>query len=138
MFTYIVNDLAFNWLNNGAITSTTTPTAVDLINAVGPVLMAVKAISGGSGTLSVQPVMSTDNVTFVNVPADAILDPTTGLPNYSIPQLVGSTGTEVKFGLKRDELMRYISITYTPVGSASMTVNAAEMHLRPYSPQTGV
>lgn len=134
MFTYLLNDLGSNWLVAQEITSATTPAGVDIINAVGPVMIFIKVPSGGSGSLSVTPVMSTDDTTFVSVPSSAILDPTTGLPGYTIPTLVGAAGGEVSFGLKRDELMRYLSVTFTPVGSADMTVNALEAHLRSYSP----
>ena len=136
MFSYLVNDLGFNWLQNGAVTSTTTPAGVDLVNAIGPVLCAIQVPSGGTGTLAIQPVMSTDDSSWVNVPADAILDPVTGLPGYSVPNVVGAAGGKVKFGLKRDELMRYISITFSPVVAVSVTVNAVEMHLSSYTSQS--
>jgi len=133
MFTYLDNALGINWLQNGAVTSSTTPAGVDLVNAVGPVLMAIQVPSGGTGTLSIQPVMATDNTTFVNVPADAILNPVTGVPGYTIPNVVGSAGGKVQFGLKRDELMRYLSVTLAPVGAVSVTVNAIELHLQSYT-----
>ena len=44
MFPYLDNALSVNWLQNAAsITSTTTPTGIDLVNAVGPVGLAVAA-----------------------------------------------------------------------------------------------
>ncbi len=132
MFTFLDNSLGFNWLQAAAITSTTTPAGIDIINAIGPVLIAVKVPSGGSGTLALQPVMSLDNTTFVNVPADAILDPVTGLQT-TLANIVGSTGAAESVYLKRDELMRYISVTQTPVVAFSGTVNIVEAHLRSYT-----
>lgn len=131
MFPYLDNNLALNWLQAGAVTSTTTPTAVDIKNAVGPVGLAVKIPSGGTGTLALQPVMSADNTTFVSVPADAILDPITGLPTTF--SNVTSTGSTATVYLKRDALYRYISMTLTPVGGVSQTVNIVELHSRAYT-----
>ena len=136
MFQYLDNALAINWLNNVNVNSTTTPTGVDIINAVGPVALLVQVPSGGSGTLALQPVMSTTGTSgpWTNVPADAILDPTTGLQTTfaNIAGAAGST-TGVTVYLKRDELERYISITLTPVVAASMTVAVVEEHLRSYT-----
>lgn len=137
MFTYLDNQFSPNWLNNGTINSTTTPTGVDIVNAIGPVLLTVQVPTGGSGTLSVQPVMSTAGTTgpWVNVPADAILDPVTGLQT-TFANIAGSAGTGAAGAsvyLKRDELERYISVTFTPVGAGSMTVNLFEGHLRAYT-----
>jgi len=135
MFQYLDNALAINWLNLGTISSTTTVTGADLINAVGPVALTVKAASGGSGTVALQPVMSTDNASWVNVPADSILDPTTGLQT-TFSNIVGATGSTQTVYLKRDEMMRYVSLTLTPVVAFSATVAVVEEHLRSYTSTT--
>jgi len=132
MFTYLDNALSLSNIQNGAVTSTTTPAGVDLKNAIGPVLESVQVPSGGTGTLAIQPVMSLDNSTFVNVPADAILDPITGLVT-TFANIAGAAGGSQQVYLKRDELMRYVSLTFSPVGAVSVTVNAVEAHLRAYT-----
>jgi hypothetical protein len=135
MFNYLDNALANNWLNLGTVNATTTPTGQDLVNAIGPVMLTVKAASGGSGTLALQPVMSLDNVTFVNVPADSILDSTTGLAT-TLTNITGSAGSTQTVYLKRDALMRYVSITLTPVVAFSATVAILEAHQRAYTSTT--
>lgn len=140
MFGYLDNGLSINGLlNNATVTTTQTPTGIDCQNAVGPIGLTFSAASGGSGTLSLQPVMSTDNTTFVNVPADAILDPTTGLQT-TFANYVGSVGTSVNgvtVYLKKDELMRYISLTLTNVGGAgSITASARIQFMRGYTSQS--
>lgn len=135
MFNYNDNSLAQNWLQSGSITTTTTITGQDIINAIGPVGLAVKVPSGGTGTLALQPVMSTDNATWVNVPADSILNPTTGLA-VTFTNIAGAAGGAQTVYLKRDALMRYISLTLTPVVAASMTVNVLETHTRAYTDTT--
>jgi hypothetical protein len=132
MFNYLDNALANNWLNLGSVSTTTTPTGQDLINAIGPVMLTVKVPSGGSGTLALQPVMSLDNVTFVNVPTDSILDSTTGLAT-TFSNIAGSAGSTQTVYLKRDALMRYVSITLTPVVAFSGTVAILEAHQRAYT-----
>lgn len=134
MYPYLDNSLAINWLYTAAVTGATTPTAVDLANAIGPVGLTVKVPSGGTGTLSLQPVMSTDNVTFVNVPADAILDPVTGLQTTFTN--VTSTGSTQTVYLKRDELYRYVSILLSTPNAVSQTVNVVELHIRAYTSQS--
>lgn len=131
MFPYIDNSLADNWLQLGAVTTTTTPTGIDITNAIGPVGLSIKIPSGGSGTLSLQPVMSLDNTTFVNVPSAAILAKPTGLPT-TITNAT-SAGLTVTVYLKRDELYKYVSVLLTPVGAASQTVAIVELHSLSYT-----
>lgn len=134
MFPYLDNALSFNWLQNAAtIIATTTPTGIDLVNAVGPVGLAVAAPAGGSGSLDLQPVMSTDGTTWVNVPAAAILDPVTGLPT-TLAHITSAAYTAVVY-LKRDELYRYVSLTQTPNPSASRVVTVQALFARAYTSQ---
>ena len=76
MFPYLDNALSITLPQNAAaISATTTPTGVNLANAVGPVGLTVAIPSGGSGTLALQPVMSLNGSSgWISVPADAILD----------------------------------------------------------------
>src|SRR5258707_85889 len=120
------NALADNWMSFAVINSTTTLTAVDLANAIGPVGLSLKVPASGSGTLSVQPVMSLDNIPFINVPADAILNKTTGLATTFTN--VTSAGSQQTVYLKRDQLYRYVSVLFTPVVAGSLTINLVELH----------
>ena len=134
MFPYLDNALNILWLQNSAsVSSTTTPTGVDLVNAVGPVAITAANPASGSGTLALQPVMSVDNTTWVNVPADAILDPITGLQT-TMANLTSAGGTQVVY-LKRDELSRYVSLTETITPTASLTVSVQVEYLRAYTSQ---
>lgn len=131
MFPYLDNSLATNWLQAASVTSTSTPAGIDITSAIGPVGLIIKTVASGSGTLAYQPVMSTDNVTFVNVPADAILAYPTGLQTTLTNTT--SAGAEQKVYLKRDELYRYISVTLTVTPSATQTVNILEVHNLAYT-----
>ena len=134
---YLDNGFSCQWLEPVVtVTSTTTPTAIDIANAFGPVLLQVTIPSGGSGTLSLQPVHSSDNSTFGSIPADAILDPITGLAT-TFANIAGAAGGSQAVYLKRDELKRYVSITFTNVGTAgSVTVAAILGYLRSYTSQS--
>lgn len=135
MFSYLDNQLQTNWLLvASSVTTTTSVTTADLRTANGPVLVAISAPAGGSGTLVPTFWMSGDDSTYVAVPTTAILDATTGLATTVTN--ITTTAHDKKYYLKRDELMRYFKVILTPTPSATITVNVLEAHLKSYTSQS--
>lgn len=132
MFPYLINEIETSYLANAtAWTTTVTLTAADLKNAVGPVLVTVMAPAGGSGTLTITPVMSQDDSSFENVPAAAIVNRVTGLTT-TLTTLTSTAMTQ-QFGLIRDQLDRYVSLTLS--GTGSQTVTVLVQYARAYTSQ---
>jgi hypothetical protein len=138
MLGFSVNQFAVNVpLSGSSITTATTTGAIDLKNALGPILVTQSIAAGGSGTLVPTVTMSADDSTYVAVPSTALLSATTGKA-ATLSNLLSTSvaAAPVSFALKRDELMRYVKITYTPTPTATMTVSVAEFHALAYTSQS--
>lgn len=132
-FPYFDNTLSVNVVTTASINSTTTPTGIDTLNAVWSPALMLRVPSGGNGTLAYQPVHSDDNSSFVNVPAAAILDSTTGLAT-TIANTTSAAALQTVY-LARDQIKRYVSVTVTPTPSGTQTVNLFLLFPRAYTSQ---
>lgn len=87
-------------------------TGVDLINIPGQaVLVNVNAITGGTGTTTAVLTHSSDNTTFVTVPAAAIINPNTGAA--ATLSTFSTTGTNQSVAVNRELLRRYLRLEIT-------------------------
>jgi hypothetical protein len=135
MLGFSINQFAVNVLASGvSVTTTTNAVKVDLKNAIGPIKITQSIAAGGTGTLVPTVYMSTDDTTYVAVPATALLDAVTGKA-AALSNILSTSvaAAPVEFGLKKDELMRYVRVTYTPTPSCTMTLSVSEVHVVAYT-----
>lgn len=137
MFNYIADSVVINAAaNTQAISGTgTTVGMIDVSNAVGPVLITVISPAGGTGTMTIQPVMNTINSTagVSNVPVNALLIAGATIGTVYLPGATNSPGLPGTFAnvaasasvqtlaVARELTMRYIGVT---LGGSGLTQTA--------------
>lgn len=100
-------------------------TGVDIGAAEGPILVTVDAALASSGeTMDFAVQHSYDNVTFTNIPADALVDPATG-EAATFTQNTAAVAVFQTRAVKRDRVRRYLRVQGSALGNGTPTYKVA-------------
>ena len=126
MFTYLTDQLSISVPANAqAISGTgTTVGMVDISNAVGPITITVACPAGGTGTMTITPVMNTVNSTsgVSNVPAAALVAQSGASAGQAATfSNVAASASVQTLSVVKELSMRYLGITF---GGSGLTQTA--------------
>jgi hypothetical protein len=148
MFNYISDALVISAAaNTQAISGTgTTVGMIDVSNAVGPILITTISPSGGTGTMTITPVMNTTNSTSGTtvVPANALVVASGAIGTVYAPGATNSPGQPATFAsvaaaasvqtlaVLRELSQRYIGVTLGGTG-LTQTVTIVVTYMKQYT-----
>ena len=148
MFNYIADSLVVSVAaNTQAISGTgTTVGMIDVSNAVGPILITTISPSGGTGTMTIQPVMNTINSTtgVANVPTAALVIAAGAIGTVYAPGATNSPGLPSTFStvaaaasvqtlaVLRELTQRYIGVTLSGTG-LTQTITIVVSYMKQYT-----